>query len=285
MARRWGGVAPAKINLVLEVLGTRSDGYHELRSVMQTLSISDRISIDLDASPSVEVGGPFRGGVPADGANLAWRAAEELARAAGRDISNLRISIEKHLPAAAGVGGGASDAVTTLQLLSLAWEIDDEPLLRGCATAIGSDTAFFLAGGTALVRGRGEQVEPLPALPAHDVVLFVPPDTIDAKTAALFRALDATPFDDGSRTDAFCKRHPRPLRVCDTYNAFERVAFTEFPGLGDLKAAIERRITSEVRLAGAGPTLFWIGPPGEGEAVAVQAASLGCSVILTGIAP
>ncbi|MCA9823745.1 MAG: 4-(cytidine 5'-diphospho)-2-C-methyl-D-erythritol kinase, partial [Dehalococcoidia bacterium] len=110
-------VAPAKVNLVLEVLGRRDDGYHEIDTVLQTLQVADRVSIANAGpdDPRVEVTGPWRSGVPADASNLAWKAVMLLAERLKRDASNLRILLEKHIPAAGGLGGGSSDAVTILR--------------------------------------------------------------------------------------------------------------------------------------------------------------------------
>jgi 4-diphosphocytidyl-2-C-methyl-D-erythritol kinase len=280
------GKAPGKVNLVLEVLGRRPDSYHELRTVLQELALHDTVTVTLDAPrPGVSVSGPFASGTPADTTNLAWRAAQHLADRTGHDTSRLQVHIEKQLPAAAGLGGGASDAATTLKLLSSAWAPIDGAHMASAASAVGSDEAFFLVGGTALASGRGEIVQAMSPLPRHDVVLFVPPATLAAKTSALFAALSSTPFDRSQRTDAFRSLHSRAITVADTFNAFERVAFDVFPGLAALKVAIERATGAAVRLAGAGPTLFWIGPPGDGAAIAAAAAALDCHVLLTSTAP
>jgi 4-diphosphocytidyl-2-C-methyl-D-erythritol kinase len=149
---------------------------------------------------------------------------------------------------------------------------------------VGSDELFFLAGGTARARGRGEIVTPLVPLPRHGIVLFISPATLERKTARLFAALAQIPFDTGERVYAFLADHPRASRTAGLFNAFERVAFTEFPGLGDLREKLQARLGEEVRLAGAGPTLFWIGPEADVERVAGAAAGLDCTVIPTSAA-
>lgn len=278
--------APAKLNLTLEVIGRRPDGYHDLRTVMQTLELADTVTVGFGGGRGIDVHGPCSRGVPVDHTNLAWRAADELAHRTGHATSDLHLSIDKRIPAAAGLGGGASDAAAVLRLLADAWQVRDEPLLNACAAAVGSDEPFFLRGGTALVTGRGESVEPLQALPPHDVVLFVPRDTIEAKTARLFRELGATPFDSGKLTERFLAAHPAQVGPGDLHNAFERVAFDVFPGLAGMRDEIVRAIGSQVRLAGAGPALFWIGPLGEGGAVARRAGGVeGLDVIRTRTAP
>ncbi len=277
-----GAAAPAKINLILEVLARRSDGYHELSTVMQKVALADSVTLSWEREPGVTVTGAKAGETPADAANLAWQAAVALADRVRTATPMPHILIDKQIPPASGLGGGASDAATALRLLAVAWSIDDEALLRGAANAVGSDEAFFLGGPTAIVTGRGDVVSPLPDLPPHGVVLFIPHASLDAKTATLFRALSATPFDSGEWTKRFLAAHPAPCTVEDTQNAFERVAFDTFPGLGTLRDQIEAAIGSPIRLAGAGPTLYWIGRPDKAAQVAIGAAGIdGVDVVPT----
>lgn len=274
-------LAPAKVNLVLEVTGRRPDGYHEIDTVLQTLELSDTVRVSFDREPSVYVAGTFAAGTPEDVSNLAWRAAEQLAKRCERPTEGLRIELEKRIPAAGGLGGGASDAATVLRLLGGLWGAGDRTLVE-CANAIGSDEAFFLVGGTARARGRGERLERLPTLPSQPVVLFVPQTTIERKTARMFEALDRLPFDDGGVSEAFAHREPGPIHSVDVFNAFERVAFDLFDGLAATWEELEQRIGEPVRLAGAGPTLFWIGTSEKLAVRAFEAASgLACTPILT----
>ena len=279
------GLAPAKINLTLEVGGTRPDGYHDLASVLQTLALADEVTLTPAASTSIENTGPFAEGAPTDAGNLAWRALDALAQALGREPEAFRIRIAKRIPAAGGLGGGASDAATVLRLLARRWPDAGEAALVEAAAAVGSDEPFFLAGGTALVEGRGERVTPLPDLPPHGVVLFIPPDTLPNKTATLFRALDRDGrVDEPTVTRSFAGRLPARVTGADLYNSFERVAFDCFPGLATLWEQLEARTGEAIRLAGAGPTLFWIGPTEEAERVSRSAAGLDCTVIPTATA-
>lgn len=279
MAVELQGRAPAKVNLTLEVLGRREDGYHELRSVLQTLALSDSVVLRLgSAAAGVHVTGPFAAGTPADETNLAWRAATLLLP--GDELARLELRLEKQIPPAGGLGGGASDAATVLRLLGLYRGIDDGALLEA-ANRLGSDEAALILGGTVLLSGRGDVVRPLPPLPAHDVVLFVPAATVAAKTATMFAALGRQPFDDGSVTRAFAVGRAGVVHSQDVYNAFERVAFDVFPGLAALWAELEERVGAAVRLAGAGPTLFWIGSPGRGAGIAEAARGAACTIITT----
>lgn len=275
------GKAPAKVNLVLEVLGRRDDGFHDIDTIFQELELADDVEIQLGGDSRIAVDGPFAAGTPVDATNLAWRAAELLAVRVGESTTGVRIHITKHIPPAGGLGGGASDAATVLRLLAQAWPRATVPMLLAVAAEVGSDEVFFLTGGTVRGTGRGENIEPLAPLPQHDVVLFVPPFTIERKTARMFAALGAHAFDEGGVAAAFCARRPQRFCSGDVFNAFERVAFDLFPELAALWVDLEERTGQSVRLAGAGPTLFWIGPAGAGEAVAHAASGTPCTVLST----
>ncbi len=273
--------APAKVNLVLEVTGQRLDGYHEIDTVLQTLELADTVQVLLGGAPGMRITGPCAAGTPDDESNLAWRAAIELAARCGKSLNGLGIHIDKWIPAAGGLGGGASDAATVLRLLAQRWGAAEETVLE-CANAIGSDEAFFLVGGTARATGRGERVERLHQLTSQPVVLFVPETTIERKTARMFGAIDRMPFDDGSVSRAFTHRFRGRVRSEDVFNAFERVAFDLFDGLAATWEKLEERIGEPVHLAGAGPTLFWIGTSTDMATRALNAASgLQCTPILT----
>jgi 4-diphosphocytidyl-2-C-methyl-D-erythritol kinase len=279
MADVLRGEAPAKVNLVLEVLGKRPDGYHEIDTILQELELSDTVEVEVGAPWSISVSGETAAGTPADDSNLALRAAR-LFLDRFEPGGSAAIRLEKRIPAASGLGGGASDAATVLKLLQ--WRLPaasrDDLLVLG--NGLGSDEAFFLEGGTARAQGRGELVTRLKGLAQHDVVLFIPPATIERKTARMFAALDRLPFDTGTVAQQFAERQRQSLSSADVFNAFERVAFELFPGLVGLWEDLETRIGEPVRLAGAGPTLFWIGPSG-GTEVARAAEGAACSVVST----
>lgn len=278
-------LAPAKVNLTLEVGAARADGYHELASVLQTLALADEVTLRPASTPSMQVAGPFAAGTPEDAGNLAWRAVDALASVLGREPQPFHIRIVKHIPAAGGLGGGASDAATVLRLLARRWPDAGEEALATAAAAVGSDEPFLLAGGTALVEGRGERVTPLRDLPEHGVVLFIPPDTLPNKTATLFAALDRDgQVDEPAVSRSLAGRLPVRVTGADLYNSFERVAFDCFPGLAELWERLEARTGEAVRLAGAGPTLFWIGPAESVDAVVGAAEGVGCTVIPTATA-
>jgi 4-diphosphocytidyl-2-C-methyl-D-erythritol kinase len=193
----------------------------------------------------------------------------------------LLIRLDKHVPPAGGLGGGASDAATVLRLLGQHWDAP-EAVLFEVANTVGSDEAALLLGGTVRARGRGDKVSALAELPDHDVVLFVPPETIEKKTARMFGALAGLPFDDGSVTEEIAVASA--IACTDIYNTFERVTFDLFPSLAEQWEALEEATGEAIRLAGAGPTLFWIGPLGMGQAVAERAAGSACKIIPTSTA-
>jgi 4-diphosphocytidyl-2-C-methyl-D-erythritol kinase len=176
--------ARAKINLDLRILGRRGDGYHELRTVFQTLAWHDTVTVSRVKGPLELVGDASK--MPLDHSNLAWRAAEALWAAAGsrRAASGARIAIVKRIPSQAGLGGGSSDAASTLVALNRLWDFDlTRAELAAIARPLGADIAFFLTGGTALGLGRGDEIYPLADLQAYDVVVAWPShgvSTVDA---------------------------------------------------------------------------------------------------------
>lgn len=286
MADVLSAPAPAKVNLTLEVLGPRPDGYHEIRTVIQTLALADTVTLRFgEGAPRVDVCGPFADGTPADEENLAWRAAVALARRAGRSLEGMSIVIEKRIPPAGGLGGGASDAATTLRLLQRRWPDASDNHVLAAANEVGSDEAALVLGGTVHAGGRGDLVTPLPPLPPRGVVLFLSGYGTGGKTARMFARLAGSSYDDGSATDALLSRLPCAVSARDVYNRFDAIARTSSPALSSLWDGLERCIGEPVHLAGAGPTLFWIGELERVPAVAARAAAFGATVVTTSTAP
>jgi len=172
-----GGVeafAPAKLNLFLEVLGRRRDGYHEIETLMVVLDLGDRLSFEDDPRGmiSLRCDEPT---IPVGDGNLVVRAARRLKEEAG-GIRGARIALQKAIPAEAGLGGGSSDAAATLSALDRLWNLETpEGKLETLAGELGGDVAFFLHPPAAICRGRGEIVEPLSVAPAFHFVLVRPP--------------------------------------------------------------------------------------------------------------
>jgi len=170
--------SPAKINLFLEPVRKRPDGYHELVTVMQTVDLCDEVEVEVGcAGRGIELRCD-RSDVPAGPENLAWRAAEAFAAESGTE-PGVRIGITKRIPVGGGLGGGSSNAAVTLLGLN---ELSGRPLARRrlarAAASVGSDVAFFLYGGTALCTGRGERVKVLRPAPEFWAVLVMPPISV-----------------------------------------------------------------------------------------------------------
>ena len=172
--------AHAKLNLTFEVLGKRADGYHEVKTVMQTVGLSDRLTFEPWPTLQVDCDSPELSGE----VNLVWRAARALAHSKGIQ-PRARIRIQKRIPVAMGLGGGSSDAAAALRALDRLWETDaTDTELAELAAGIGSDVPFFLTGGTALAEGRGEVILPMPSLPRFNLTLVFPDLVISDKHAA-----------------------------------------------------------------------------------------------------
>ncbi|MCU0291973.1 MAG: 4-(cytidine 5'-diphospho)-2-C-methyl-D-erythritol kinase [Thermoanaerobaculaceae bacterium] len=184
---------PAKINLHLEVLGKRTDGYHELRTLFASVGVRDRLELRPAPGGVLELTVEPPGCVPTDASNLVLKAAECLL-AAYQPLSGARIHLEKRIPVAGGMGGGSADAAAALVGLARLWKLPTTPAqLRGLAAGLGADVPFFLTGGVAWGVGRGSEVYPLPDLPAWWVVLV--PGREPVPTAEVYRALEPRELD------------------------------------------------------------------------------------------
>lgn len=274
----------AKINLTLEVLGLRLDGYHQVASVLQTISLQDTLILEEsdDLSPRCNLAS-----LEGEG-NLAWRAASLLREVSGCP-RGAAITLEKGIPPAAGLGGGSSDAAATLQGLNQFWGLGfSRERLLPLASRLGSDVPFFLYGGTALVAGRGEQVTPLPPLPSTWLVLLTPSIEIPEKTKRLYGLLRPEHFTRGEHTRRLVQalETGSALASSHVYNVFEEVAFSFFPGLEEHRRALLQAGGGQVHLAGSGPTLFALaaGQP-EGEAIKERLAREGLRAYLVVTCP
>ena len=256
-------LAPAKLNLVLEILGRRADGYHDLDTVMTTIDLADAVRLRPASGLEVRLRGRFADAVASGGdgeRELAAEAARALAAAAGRE-PDVAIEVVKAIPVAAGLGGGSSDAAAVLRgldrLWGLGWSIER---LSEVAAAIGSDVPFFLHGGTARCRGRGERVEPLRDLRPLRLLVLLPPVPPRAdKTARRFAAVHAHDLSDGGRSKRMAHRVARdaPPPASDLWNAFEAVVErTESELLAHYGAYARVVGGAPLHLTGAGPAVF-----------------------------
>ena len=247
--------APAKINLTLEVLGKRPDGFHEIRSVMQTINLCDRLTFQ--SGDKLEFKSNSPGWVAEK--SLVAKTAGILQETTGCSRGAV-ITVEKHIPLVGGLGGDSSDAAATLRGLNQLWELAlPKNKLLELAHKSGSDIAFFLEGGTALVEGRGEIVTPLPPLPQMWFVLVVPDIPIlPEKTKRLYERLTVNHYTHGQITRQMAARLREGGEMTKNLllNVFEKVAFTASPELSDYRESILKTGASQVHLAGSGPTLF-----------------------------
>jgi 4-diphosphocytidyl-2-C-methyl-D-erythritol kinase len=246
--------APAKINLTLEVLGERSDGFHEIRSVVQTIDLYDDLRFRSERQLRFICDNPDF----IAGESLVSRAAALLQEASG-SAHGATIEIKKRIPMVAGLGGDSSDAAAVLSGLNQLWKLRLSLVeLAELASRLGSDVPFFLYGGTALVGGRGEKLKALPPLPRRWVVLLVPPfSRMKGKTTRLYAGLKSSHYTDGQITEKLVKAlNDEKFRPSLLFNTFENVAFELFPKLKLYWDHFVKLDAYQVHLAGSGPTLF-----------------------------
>lgn len=280
--------APAKINLYLDILGSREDGYHRIETLFQTVSLYDELEVR-DAGPgsgvSLEVkrdgGRPMGEECPADGRNIVWKAAERFLEKF-RPGRGCRIALTKRIPIQAGLGGGSSDAAATLQALSKlflgrkAREPRTRSALHRMATRLGADVPFFLEGGCAEATGIGERIAPLGTFPRFWAVVVKP--RIGCPTKEVYRWFDER-FGKGTRIERrktiaqsglTCQpklnkisrlvSQKRPLKVwvpC-LYNRFEEVVFGKFPELARIKDSLIDLGAENALMSGSGSALYGI---------------------------
>ena len=252
--------APAKVNLFLHVGPLRADGFHPLSSLMVFADVGDRLRARPAEGFSLELTGPFAAQAPPGGDNLVARAVRALAAQAGVPIPDLRLVLDKQLPAGAGLGGGSSDAAAVLRLLGPGLGVAG-PDLYAIAALLGSDVPACLVARPLLAQGRGERLTPWAGLPDLPVVLARPPEA--AATAAVFRAFDALPPGAGA------EHPPQPARLDSPQaaaaflaggrNDLEAPAVAVEPSIGEVLAALRGEPESLLaRMSGSGSACFAI---------------------------
>ena len=275
--------AHAKINLDLRVLGTRPDGYHELRTVFQALALHDVIEC-------IPRPGPFTiacdtAGVPLDRSNLIWQAAQALWRALRRpgDVRDTVVRLQKRIPLQAGLGGGSADAAASLLGLARVWGVPVQPSqFTDIAAALGADVPFFLSGGTALGLGRGDEVYPLADLPRHWIVLLIP--GFGVSTAEAYGWYDGER--DLGRGQAVREPQyvpgPWPSRAAQMINDLEAPIARHYPEIEQMKLALRRSGALAAAMSGSGSTVFGLFQNKRDAATAVDRLSgSGWRVVLT----
>ena len=257
--------AYAKINLTLEVIDRRPDGYHEIASIMQTIDLCDTVSLTPAADLTLTCDNPALETPD----NLALKAAR-LLRAESGYTGGAHIAIRKAIPVSAGLGGGSSDAAATLTGLNALWRLDmPTPKLEAIAAKIGSDVPFLLEGGTAIALGRGERIRRLP--PAKvDWLVALTPDTPHiggraSKTAALYDTLTPANYTGGMLTRKLEARIRGGGDVPPQFlfNAFDDIAPTAYPGIERYRNAFAQLGAREIHLTGSGPSMYALMPKRE----------------------
>lgn len=255
----------AKVNLTLEVLGRRADGYHEIRSVFRTLALHDTLHIEAAPGIAVTCSVPELGGE----GNLAHRAALILRETTGYS-GGARIDIEKRIPVAAGLGGGSSNAAAVLHGLNLLWGTGlDRPALAALAARLGSDVPFFLCGGTALAAGRGELITPLPAPPDCAVALVRPP--VAVSTGAVYAVVTPLHYTDGAISARFAALPPdAPPHTWPLTNALQAITSRVYPVVGEAVAALQSWGAIAALMCGSGATCFGLFESPDAAAAAAE---------------
>lgn len=249
----------AKVNLTLDILNKRPDGFHNLESVMQSVDIWDVVRVRETDRPLVEVMANVPG-VPSGPGNTVYLACDLFRKAAGIN-AGITASVEKHVPSQAGLGGGSSDAAGALLALN---QLFGQPLamsqLSDLAAQVGSDVPFFLAGGTALVTGRGEHVEKLPDAPRLDLVI-VKPD-FGVPTAFAYRKLAAIKGRrSAARTAALVatvRTGDRTGVISNLSNDFDLVVDVEFPRIAEIRNRMSELGAEASLLSGSGAAVFGV---------------------------
>ena len=258
----------AKLNLTLDVLGKREDGYHDLQSVMQTISVRDDVEIDIGT------GKPWallcdKENIPTDERNLAWKAAKVFFDAVKKDPNGIEIRITKRIPVEAGLGGGSADAAAVLRALNRHY---DNPLsilaLAELGAQVGSDVPFCVVCGTAMVEGRGERLRKLADMP--DCVFVICKPDFSCSTADLYRKMDE---------NAIAKRPDNQLmesallsgdlgKVAEqVFNVFDPVVTAEHLELNYIKSIMNSYGAVAQQMTGSGSAVFGIMPNFEYAAV------------------
>ncbi len=244
----------AKVNLALAVLARRPDGYHEIRTVFQSIDLHDTLEFSPAALLRLECSG--LPGVPAE-QNLAWKAAAAL-RSAAAVAQGAHITLRKSIPVGAGLGGGSSNAAAALLGLQRLWGVElDEPELRALASSLGADVPFFLHGGTALGVGRGDEIYPLPAIPPSNLVVVYPGEGVSTAEAYASLRFGLTSQAGAHKIQSFCGRL-QGASACATgfFNDFETSILPARPAIRQAMESLLQQGATAVRMSGSGSAVF-----------------------------
>lgn len=258
----------AKVNLTLDVLGKRADGYHDIKSVMQTISLRDDIQIDL------ETGKPWsivcdKEGVPSDESNLCWKAAKLFFDTIKKDPDRLTIRITKRIPMQAGLGGGSADAAAVLRALNRHYDAPFSlPALAELGAAVGSDVPFCVLCGTAVVEGRGERIRKLPDLPECIFVVCKPEFSVS--TPELYKVIDEKEIarrPDHQAMESAILAGDLGAVVENVCNVFDPIVSADHLELNYIKSIFNSYGATGYQMTGSGSAVFGITAEFENAAV------------------
>lgn len=255
--------AYAKINLTLDVLGRRPDGYHEVDMVLQSVDLSDQIWLELlDGEDQRIVMESAATNIPLDSRNLAVAAAEVFFRKTGIRWGGVHIHLDKHIPVAAGLAGGSSDAAAVLRGLNRLYQVGLSTAdLSMLGAEVGSDVPFCVYGGCAVARGRGEKLTRVIHGLRGWVVLLKPP--LFVSTADVYQALPPALYSSVASSDAMVEAlQSGDISLVERrlFNGLQPVTFQLYPEVAVLKQRMEQVCGSRVFMSGSGPTLFVLAP-------------------------
>lgn len=254
-------LARAKVNLTLDILGVRADGYHEVSLIMQTIELADDVELEKIsggvrlAMDATRIAGGEN--IPTDERNLAWRAALEFQKFCGKDLG-VAITLTKKVPAAAGLAGGSADAAAVIRGMNRLYELNlTEADLCAIGSRVGSDVPFCIIGGTCLAEGRGEILTRLAPMKKFSVVLAKPDGEIS--TAWAYKTYDANPATIHPPTEEIIKQLERGeygAAFKNFSNVLENVALKKIPAIAECKKKFLAAGASVALMSGSGPTVF-----------------------------
>jgi 4-diphosphocytidyl-2-C-methyl-D-erythritol kinase len=257
--------APAKVNLTLNILGKRSDGYHDLDTVMQKLDLADTVTLSRCERPGIQLSCPGSD-LPEDETNLVWKAAAVFLQEAGLEKKcGVSIVLEKKIPVAAGLGGGSSDAGSVLTAMNRLFQagLSEETLLR-LAKSLGADVPFFVVPHSAVrATGIGDIMSPLRSLSNCSLLLVNPGFSVS--TAWVYKKFTLTTVDKDSSLSDSRENESVNGQVCPLYNDLEAVTVKQYPDLEVIKRVMFDNGASGALMSGSGPTVFGVFPDQSGS--------------------
>ena len=246
-----------KINMYLDILSTRDDGYHQIKSVMQSIELCDEVEIEKTASGiDVFCENPF---VPNNEKNIAYKAAKAIIDR--YDIkSGVKINIKKEIPVAAGLAGGSADAAATLLEMNNIFDLNiSEDELLEIAASLGADVPFCLLKGTYLAEGIGEELTKLPNMEKYDVLL-VKPDRVSVSTKWAYNQIDEEKYNKGNSEfiEEYSQKGDTGILLDNMYNIFQKPICKNFGIVKGIIEKLEGTAAKKVMMSGSGPTVFAI---------------------------